>query len=280
MTIDLHTHSTASDGAFAPAGVVRAAHGAGLSALALSDHDSVEGVSEALAAGRALGVTVVPALELSAEHESGLSVHILGYFVDHTDAALLAYLAELRGVRHDRARQMVDALRRDGYGIEFADVIARSEGGAVGRVHVAGALVAAGRVASVREAFETLIGEDRPYYVRKPVPEPAEVVATVRASGGLAVLAHPAVNGTAHLAEGLLSAGLEGLEALHAQHTAAQRREMVRLAGRLDLVVTGGSDFHGETTGDTRIGAGDVPDAVLDTLIERAGDRARTLMAT
>lgn len=279
MAIDLHTHSTASDGTLAPADVVRAARAAGLTALALSDHDSVEGVSEALAAGRTLGLTVVPALELSAEHESGLSAHILGYFVDHTDPELLAYLTELRGVRRYRARRMVDALRADGYDIDFDDVMARSDGGAVGRVHVAQALVAAGRVASIREAFETLIGEGRPYYVRKPVPEPAEVVATVRAAGGLAVLAHPAVNGTAHLAEELAGAGLEGLEALHGQHTSAEREEMTRLAERLGLVVTGGSDFHGENAGHTPLGAGDVPESVLDALLERAGDRARSLQA-
>ncbi len=280
MAIDLHTHSTASDGTLAPAGVVRAAHAAGLTALALSDHDSVEGVSEALAAGPTLGLTIVPALELSAEHESGLSVHILGYFVDHTDAELLSYLADLRGVRRSRARRMVDALRADGYDINFDDVMARSDGGAVGRVHVAQALVAAGRVASIKAAFETLIGEGRPYYVRKPVPEPAEVVATVRAAGGLAVLAHPAVNGTAHLAEELASAGLEGLEALHGQHTNAEREDITALAKRLGLVVTGGSDFHGENTGHTAIGAGDVPDSVLDALVQRAGDRARTLRVT
>ncbi|HZL03933.1 MAG TPA: PHP domain-containing protein [Coriobacteriia bacterium] len=275
MAIDLHTHSTASDGELSPAGVVYAAHAAGLTAIALSDHDSVEGVSEALESGVALGVTVVPAVELSAEHESGLSVHILGYFVDYADPTLLAYLAELRDVRHTRARQMVEELQRDGYEITFDDVMARSDGGAVGRAHVAQALLAADRVASVREAFDTLIGEGRPYYVRKPVPGPAEVVATVRAAGGLAVLAHPAVSATAHLAQGLVGAGLEGLEALHAQHTAAERDEMARLAERLGLVVTGGSDFHGEMTTDTPIGAGDVPDAVLDVLITRAGDRAR-----
>lgn len=280
MAIDLHTHSTASDGTLAPAEVVRAAHAAGLTALALSDHDSVEGISEALAAGRTLGVTVVPALELSAEHETGLSVHILGYFIDRTDPELLAYLAELRGVRRSRARRMVDALRADGYDIGFDDVMARSDGGAVGRVHVAQALLAAGRVASIRGAFEALIGEGRPYYVRKPVPGPAEVIATVRAAGGLAVLAHPAVNDTAHLAEELADAGLEGLEALHGQHTAAEREEMTLLAERLDLVVTGGSDFHGENAGHTAMGTGDVPECVLDALLERAGDRASTFRAT
>ncbi len=277
MAIDLHTHSTASDGTLAPAEVVRAAHAAGLTALALSDHDSVEGVAEALAAGHTLGVTIVPALELSAEHETGLSVHILGYFIDHTDSELLAYLAELRGVRRSRARRMVDALRADGYEIDFDDVMARSDGGAVGRVHVAQALVAAGRVTSIRAAFGTLIGEGRPYYVRKPVPEPTEVIATVRNAGGLAVLAHPAVNDTAHLAEELAAAGLEGLEALHGQHTAAECEEIARLATRLNLVVTGGSDFHGENAGHTALGTGNVPESVLDALLERAGDRARRL---
>lgn len=279
MAIDLHTHSTASDGTLTPTDVVRAAYAAGLTALALSDHDSVEGVAEALAAGRTLGLTVVPALELSAEHESGLSVHILGYFIDHTDPDLLAYLAELRGVRRSRARQMVDALRSDGYDVNFNAVMARSDGGAVGRVHVAQALVAAGRVHSIREAFERLIGEGRPYYVRKPVPGPAEVVATVRAAGGLAVLAHPAVNGTAHLVRELAGAGLEGLEALHGQHSTAECEEMTRLAMRMNLVVTGGSDFHGENAGHTAIGTGNVPDSVLNALLERAGARARRLQA-
>lgn len=276
--VDLHTHSTASDGALTPTGLVLSARDARLAAIALTDHDSVGGLAEACAAGAEHGVVVVPGLELSAEDESGVSVHVLGYFIDYTDTALRAYLDDLRSVRVVRAQRMVDALRRDGFTIHIDDVIARSRDGAVGRVHIAQALVAAGHVPDVRAAFETLIGRDGPYYVHKPVPGPEEVIARIRAAGGLAVLAHPAVSGAAHLAPRLVAAGLEGLEALHAEHSAEERATLSALAASLGLVVTGGSDFHGPHTSDARLGSAGVPLRVLDELIQRAGTRADTLV--
>jgi len=273
MPADLHVHSTASDGTLAPEALVAAAKHAGLDAIALCDHDSVGGVAEALAAGRELKITVIPAVELSAETE-GISVHILGYFIDHTDPELGALLGTLRGVRLERARQIVAVLAQGGYDLTLDDVLSFTDGGSVGRAHVAMALVDAGHVSSVSAAFARLLGRGRPFYVPKPVAEPEAVIHTIREAGGLAVLAHPGVSGTGHLIERLQEAGLEGVEAYHAQHSPEQRDHYSALALERGLVVTGGSDFHVAGDGRPKLGAGDLPAEALDALFAAAGSRA------
>ncbi|MCE5191447.1 MAG: PHP domain-containing protein [Actinomycetia bacterium] len=248
MPADLHIHSTASDGTFAPAALVDLARQTGIGTIALADHDSVDGVSEALQAGISAGIAVIPAVELSAE-TAGRSVHVLGYFIDHGNPGLLEHLGLLRQIRLDRAREMVRVLTEAGYRVSLDDVLARSAGGSVGRAHVARALADAGHVPTTRAAFEHLIGRGKPFYVAKPVATPEAVIATINAAGGIAVLAHPCVSGAEDLIGALAANGLAGIEAFHAQHTADERVRLVRIAARYGLTVTGGSDFHGSGEG-------------------------------
>ena len=272
MPADLHIHSTASDGTVAPASIVSMARDLGIWTIAVSDHDSVDGIPEALGAGSSLGVTVIPAVELSAETD-GRSVHILGYFIDHKDPGLLSHLQGLREIRLARARELVRVLGDGGYPISLDQVLARTSGGSVGRAHVARVLVEEGHVPSSGAAFDRLIGRGKPFYVEKPVASPSEVIATIRSAGGIAVLAHPTVSNAEDLIEPLKVAGLQGIEALHAQHTASDRERLRTIADRLGLAVTGGSDFHGPGEGRTRLGDGGMSDAELVTFVDFAERR-------
>ncbi|MHB1340176.1 MAG: PHP domain-containing protein [Coriobacteriia bacterium] len=273
MTIDLHIHSTASDGAYAPRDIVRRARDAGVLRIALTDHDSVAGVPDALAAGSELGVTVIPGVELSAETDDGRAAHILGYFIESTDPILLAHLESLRATRLDRATRMVAALSASGIPITLEDVLARAREGAVGRAHVALALVDAGVVPSMSAAFSTLIGRDGPYFVAKPVPGPGAVIETIHAAGGVAVLAHPAISGIEDLIPAFAEAGLDGVEAYHSQHDVPARSRLVHISTQLGLVVTGGSDFHGLSGSHGALGDGGTPDSAFDALVARAAER-------
>lgn len=274
MPADLHIHSTASDGTLTPAELVRLARAEGIACVAISDHDSVDGVAAAAAAaaGAGQGVDVIPAVELSAE-TNGRSVHILGYFIDYSNEGLLAHLAVLRQTRLDRARELVRVLADGGYAISLDDVLARTTGGSVGRAHVARALVDAGHVPTTGAAFDRLIGRGKPFYVAKPVASPESVIATIRGAGGIAVLAHPAVSGAEDLIESLRAAGLDGIEVFHAQQNPTDRARLLAIAQRLDLLVTGGSDFHGPGEGRTRLGDGGLDDEALDTFIRLATSR-------
>jgi len=274
MTLDLHTHSTASDGTLAPAALIAAAKDAGLDAISLCDHDSVAGTAEALSAGREYGITVIPGVELSAE-TGGISVHILGYFIDHTDPDLERLLGSLRDVRLERARAIVQVLAQGGYDLKLEDVLSFTDGGSVGRAHVAMALVDAGHVPTVGAAFSRMLGRGRPFYVPKPVAEPEAVIETIRGAGGLAVLAHPGVSGTGHLIAQLQDAGLEGIEAYHAQHSSDERLHYATIAAERGLIVTGGSDFHVAGEGRAKLGDGGLPAEALSALLDAAGSRAR-----
>ncbi len=246
----------------------------GLTAVALCDHDSVDGIPEALAAGRELDIMVIPGVELSAEID-GISVHILGYFIDHTDASLGDMLRALREVRLDRARAIVQVLADAGYDLKLDDVLRFTDGGSVGRAHVAMALVDAGHVPSMGAAFARFLGKGRPFYVPKPVAEPEAVIATILQAGGLAVLAHPGVSGTGHLIAQFTASGLEGVEVYHAQHSAEQREHYAQIARTLGLVATGGSDFHGGAESRAQLGDGGLPDEALPALLAAAGSRAQ-----
>lgn len=267
MAVDLHAHSTASDGTLSPSELVHRAAQAGLTAVALSDHDSVDGIAEALRAGEREGIRVVPAVELSAA-EDDLDVHLLGYFVDHEDPAFRARLAQLRAARQERAERIVEALRTDGYDMHIAEVLDLADGGAVGRAHVARALISRGYAGDMGEAFERYVGRGRPYYIPKPVAGAAAVVELIRSAGGLPVLAHPAVSGVEGLAEGLVPFGLAGLEAFHSEQSAEDSTRVTELAERLGLVVTGGSDYHGPQA-HAKLGRPHVPDEVLADLESR-----------
>lgn len=268
MSIDLHAHTTASDGVLTPEELVASAASIGLRALAVCDHDTIDGVGPALDAGRALGVRVVPSVELSAV-VGGLDLHILGYCVDPSDPTLHARLDRLREARVSRARSMVSALREAGHDVSIDEVLILARGGSVGRSHVARALVDHGVVRSLRDAFEQLIGRGRPFYVAKSVTGPEEVISLVLGAGGVPVIAHPAVTGAVHLLPSLAEAGLLGIEVHHPEHDDKARSDLLSIAQRLGLLVTGGSDYHGPGSG-ADLGCCDVPDALLSPLLAAA----------
>lgn len=267
MKADLHVHSTASDGTLAPAELVGLALARGLSVLAIADHDSVEGLPQALQAAKNTRLTVVPAVELSAATAEGHDVHILGYFIDAADADFLEHLVRQRGARMQRAERMVEALSSAGYGVTIADVLAMADGAAVGRSHIARALVSSGHAQDVRDAFDTLIGRGRPFYVPKDALSPAEVIAVILDAGGIPVLAHPAISMVEGLVPELVPAGLRGLEAYHADHTPEQRNRIAALAAEYGLLVTGGSDFHGPKAPNPPLGSVDVPGTAVRALL-------------
>ncbi|HEY5517834.1 MAG TPA: PHP domain-containing protein [Coriobacteriia bacterium] len=269
MTVDLHVHTTASDGTVAPVDIVRAALDLGLTVISITDHDSIEGVDEAIAAARGTALEVLPGVELSVRGDDGSDVHLLGYLIDHRDVGLLTALERLRAARFERAAAMVAGLAEAGHRVELQDVLGHAAGGAVGRVHVARALVEAGSVTTIEQAFAELIGREGPFYVRKAFFSAQEALALIHGAGGVAVLAHPGVTGEGALIP-LVELGLDGVEAYHAEHTPAQRAHFASLAKRFGLVTTGGSDFHGPNMRSAGLGAGACPPPAVEALRERA----------
>jgi 3',5'-nucleoside bisphosphate phosphatase len=273
VRIDLHVHSSASDGTQPPAAVVAEAAAAGLDAIALTDHDTTAGWAEAAQAARALGVVLVPGIELSTQLD-GVSVHLLAYLPDPDDPALVAEMERTRSDRLSRARRMVDLVGAD-YPLTWAEVAARVEPGAtVGRPHIADAMVAKGIVASRDEAFATVLHSGSRYHVRHYAPGTALAVRLVRGAGGVPVMAHPLaarrgrVVTDAAIAE-LAGAGLAGLEVEHRDHEPAERAHLRGLAAELGLFTTGASDYHG--TGKlTRIGENLTDPAVLERIEAQA----------
>jgi len=209
---DLHVHSTASDGTLSPGALVKLAARNGVSVIALTDHDSIAGVDSAIEAAVPLGISVIPAVELSAAVDER-SVHILGYFVNIADSALLKALADLRIARVERATGIVRSLQDAGYDITPEVVMALSDGGAVGRTHIARALVSLGHAENVSDAFERLVGRGRPFYRPKAHLSPERAIQLIVDAGGIAVIAHPGVSGTEDLIEGMVALGLRGVEA-------------------------------------------------------------------
>jgi predicted metal-dependent phosphoesterase TrpH len=269
VSVDLHIHTTASDGLVAPADIVRSALDLGLSVIAITDHDSIDGVSEARSAAEDTGLEVVPGVEVSVTGPAGEDAHILAYFVDETSTLLAATLKELRDARRERARLMVERLRASGHPIDFDGVLAQAGRGAVGRVHIARALVEGGAVDTVERAFAELIGRRAPFYVHKRTFDALEGLRLIHRFGGVAVLAHPGVSGEGALVP-LVEAGLDGIEVFHADHTVAQRQHFTSVAKRFGLLVTGGSDFHGPGVRSAALGSGGCPDAAVEALKKRA----------
>jgi hypothetical protein len=257
--IDLHTHSNASDGSFPPREVVRLAKERGLKALALTDHDTIDGLAEAVAAGREFGVEVIPGVEISARHPSG-SIHILGYFLDYESELLAQRLAVLKQARKDRNPQIIDKLNKLGIPVTMEQVEAISGGGQVGRPHIAQALYQSGYVQSFQEAFDIYLGNDGLAYVSKFRFSPEEATAMIRDANGIPVLAHPFTLGL-HTSETLRPVlkelrdlGLAGLECYYPEHSFGQEALYLYLARELGLLITGGSDFHGDNKPEVSLG--------------------------
>lgn len=247
MKVDLHTHSTASDGLLAPARLVITAREHGVGTLALTDHDTTAGLEEALAEGRRIHIDVIPGVEINTDVGDD-EIHILGYYVDHTRPDFQAFLARMRAGRVDRARAMVDKLRALGAPVEWTRVEAIAAGASVGRPHVARALLEARRVATMQEAFERFLGRRAPAYVPRLKVSPEDAVETVRAAGGVPVLAHPGWASSGPVIERvpeLVAHGLAGIEVYYPDHTAEMIAQYLDVVRRYGLVATGGTDFHG-----------------------------------
>ena len=272
VRIDLHVHSSASDGTDAPAEVARRARAAGLDVFALTDHDTQAGIPEARAALPA-GLTLVPGMELSGALD-GRSVHLLAYLFDPEDSALAAETERVRDDRTYRARAMVDRLAALGTGVTWGQVEAIAGDAVVGRPHIARALAAAGAVETPAGAFtDEWIGDGGRAFVERYAPDLARAVALVRAAGGVPVLAHPRSPGYEvgdDAIAGLADAGLAGIEVFHLDHDEAERARLWRLARSLGLIATGGSDDHG-TYNDHGLGAATTPEEDYERLLALAG---------
>jgi 3',5'-nucleoside bisphosphate phosphatase len=262
MRIDLHTHSSVSDGTESPAELLVTARGAGLDVVALTDHDTTAGWSAAEAA-RPPGLTVVPGMELSCrwfpDDQPPISVHLLAYLFDPTHPGFAAERARLRDERLERGERIVAALAGAGYPVSWERIVQESEGGVVGRPHIARALVEGGAADSVDHAFATLLHHRSPYYVAKADTDVREGIALVRAAGGVPVFAHGLATkrgrivGDAAIAA-MVDAGLLGLEVDHPDHSEGERAHLRDVAADFHLITTGSSDYHG-TNKATPIGA-------------------------
>lgn len=270
--MDLHAHSTASDGSLAPAAVVRAAHDAGLAAIALTDHDSLAGIPEAAAAAAALGIRLVPGVELSA-HDGAQEIHLLALHVRDA-AAVAARLDRFRTDRVARAEAMVDRLGALGLTVTLADVLREAGPGSVGRPHVARALIQRGEALDFRDAFDRYLGAGRPAFVDKPRLEVAEAIELAHAAGALAIWAHPGRDGTRERVTRLVALGLDGVEVRHPGHTIGDTDRLAGLAADLGVVPSGGSDWHGAATGYRVLGCMKIPAAWLAVQDARLAARA------
>jgi predicted metal-dependent phosphoesterase TrpH len=246
--IDLHTHTTASDGRLAPVDLVARASAAGVTVLSVTDHDTTGAAQAAAAACAARGIEFVPGIEITAIID-GADLHVLGYFLDPQSPSLEAFLHEQRERRMERVRKMIARLGTHGISLDADAILARSRGDkstAVGRPWIARAMVRAGHVSSADEAFERWLARGRPAYVPREGAPPEEVFARIHEAGGIASLAHPVHVEHDEWLPGLAAAGLDALEAYHTDHDAGTTRHYVALASRLNLAVTGGSDYHGD----------------------------------
>lgn len=276
--IDLHLHTTYSDGSLSPGEVLKHAQRANVTALAITDHDTVDGLPDAFEAGASLGIEVIPGIEISSRYGDS-ELHVLGYFLDWNDAALRHELAELKQTRHTRNPLIIQKLNELGLDMTYDEVKALAGDVSVGRPHIARVLMNKGYVTSAKEAFERYLAEGAAAYVPRELPDPSCAIALIRAAKGVAVLAHPVWlhrtgEGIEKLCDRLKAAGLQGIEAHYSTHRPEQTAEYLSTARRLDLLITGGSDFHGLTKPDIEVGIGrgslNVPPKLLEPLRKAA----------
>jgi hypothetical protein len=271
--IDLHMHTTASDGRSSPADLVRRVAAIGIRIFSVTDHDTVAALGETAGLADAAGLQFVPGVEVTAVHERK-DVHVLGYFVDHEAPAFRAFLALSLADRNRRARVMCDRLAELNAPIDLEQIIGHdgglNGGKAIARPAVARALLEAGHVASIQEAFDRYLAEGRPAYVDRTGASPAQVVAVIMEAGGIASLAHPGPLARDELVAPLVAAGLSAIEVYHSEHTPDVTDRYLRLADEHGLAVTGGSDYHGEGTRRAEfLGRVGLPASEFARLVER-----------
>jgi predicted metal-dependent phosphoesterase TrpH len=271
--IDLHAHTTASDGTATPEQFVAAAIAAQLSAVAVTDHDTVASVEAVTRLAGAAGIRVVPGVELSVHDDNDREVHLLGLHI--ADLALMEQtLIGLRDARRTRAVQIVEKLNALGIAIAFDDVLAQSDGAAIGRPHVARALVKAGHAKGLQEAFDRWLGGGKPAYVDKQRLRFADGIDLVHRTGGIAVYAHPGSEGTRERIEPLVGLGLDGVEVRHPSHGSEDIKRIKALVNHFGLVPSGGSDWHGAAGGPRVLGCMKVNPEWLDLQLARVAAQA------
>jgi len=273
--IDLHTHSTASDGTLSPSELVRHALEKNIQAIALTDHDTVEGLEEALAEGISCGVEVVPGIEISALYPNS-TLHILGYYIDHHDDQFQQNISTLQKARKERNPKIIKKLQNLGISIELEEVITESKTGQVGRPHFAQVLLKKGYVKNTRQAFEKYLKKGAPAYADKFRYSPRDAIAHIRDCRGIPVLAHPKTldyHGEKELESIIVSMidyGLMGIEAFYTEHSKTQNRLYERIAKKYNLLVTGGTDFHGKNIKGIHLGSGrgdlDLPYSIIEDM--------------
>ena len=272
-SIDLHAHTTASDGTATPAQFFAAAQLAGLSAVAVTDHDTVGSVAEVTRLAAGTGLRVVPGVELSVHDAQNREVHLLGLHL--ADLSLIeSELERLRGARTARAVKIVERLNEVGVAVSIEAVLAEANGGAIGRPHVARALLKMGAVSGMQDAFDKWLGGGRPAYVEKERLLFADGIALVHRAGGIAVYAHPGWEGTRERIEPLVALGLDGVEVRHPSHGSEDIKRLKALVDHFGLVPSGGSDWHGATGGPRLLGCMKVNPEWLDLQLARAASVA------
>lgn len=273
--LDLHSHTTASDGTLAPRALVAKAAEHGVTVLAVTDHDSTDGLAEAMDEARSRGMTIVPGLEINCDVE-GAEIHVLGYFVDHEAAWFQEFLRGQRAERRARVTRICDRLAALGMPIDPAEVLALVKEGSAGRPHVAQVMVNHGYVKSVREAFDRWLKSGGPANVPRRRLTPVEAVQVIRRAHGVPVMAHPGLAKRDALIPELVRAGLMGIETYYAEHSAAQTQRYLAICREHGLVATGGSDYHGPQTGRTNPpGSPRVPPAAWEGLRAKAEEARR-----
>lgn len=275
--IDLHVHTSASDGSLSPSEIVKVAARAGLEAIAITDHESVEGTAEFLEESERFGIEALSGIEIGVRHSPG-TMHLLGYFIDPFDAGLRELISRVQVGRISRIEKVVARLAEGGVGISAPEVLEEARGSSPGRPHVARLLVRRGVVASIQEAFSRYVGQGGVAYVEREKPTFEEARRAIEGAGGIVVLAHPITlglspDGLRHILVDLSQRGLSGVEVYYPTQHGPMRRLLLDIADELSLAVTGGSDFHGDVKSEWKIGVGagelSIPYAVLGELKKR-----------
>ncbi|NLD94152.1 MAG: PHP domain-containing protein [Fibrobacter sp.] len=266
--VDLHIHTTFSDGASTVKEVFEAAHSKGISAISITDHDCTDAYPLAFELGAQLDIEVIPGVELSSEID-GTDIHVLGYFIDVENPVLVRKIDEMKDARYYRAKKIVENLNKQGIDLRFETVLSIAGLGAIGRPHIAAAMLKEELVYSFREAFDKYIGYGSTAYVEKLKMHPKEVFDLVKQAGGVPVLAHP---GVTHVDERILEfirEGLQGIEVYHTEHPASAERHYTRIAKKHHLAISGGSDFHSSNQNRSEIGIPQVPYATVSSLKDK-----------
>ena len=272
--VDLHVHSTESDGTFTPTELVTEAKRTGLSAFALTDHDTCSGVSKAMPCATSAGIELIPGIELSTDYH-GKEVHIVGLYIDIENEQLLKKTAEYRKCRSERNALMVEALQKEGLSITMEELVAENPDCVITRANIARFLYEHGQIKSVREAFDRYIGDHCKCYVGRLKVASTDAVRLIKEAGGTAILAHPLLYGLSNtnlqkMIDELKPAGLDGLEAIYSTYTTGEEQQMKRLARENHLLISGGSDFHGSNKPDIALGKGRghlyIPYSVLESI--------------